>query len=74
MPARHPMCCPGIHHCMGAALARAELQEALVLLSRRLPDLAVDGPIEWKPPTFGIWGPASLPLAFETRRATVTPR
>ena len=54
----------GIHHCMGAALARAELQEALVLLARRMPDLAVDGPIEWKPPTFGIWGPARLPLRF----------
>jgi len=54
----------GIHHCMGAALARAELQEALTLLSRRMPDLAVDGPIEWKPTTFGIWGPARLPLRF----------
>ena len=54
----------GIHHCMGAALARAELQEALVLLSRRLPDLATDGPVEWKPTTFGIWGPARLPLSF----------
>ena len=55
----------GIHHCMGAALARAELQEALVLLARRMPDLAVDGPVEWKPTTFGIWGPARLPLRFE---------
>jgi len=54
----------GIHHCMGAALARAELQEALVLLSRRLPGLATDGPVEWKPTTFGIWGPARLPLSF----------
>jgi len=54
----------GIHHCMGAALARAELQEALTLLARRLPDLAVDGPVEWKPTTFGIWGPARLPLRF----------
>ncbi|HEY5108418.1 MAG TPA: cytochrome P450 [Acidimicrobiales bacterium] len=54
----------GIHHCMGAALARAELQEALVLLSRRLPGLATDGPVEWKPATFGIWGPARLPLRF----------
>jgi len=54
----------GIHHCMGAALARAELQEALVLLSRRLPDLATDGPVEWKPTSFGIWGPARLPLRF----------
>ena len=54
----------GIHHCMGAALARAELQEALVLLSRRMPGLAVDGPVEWKPTSFGIWGPARLPLRF----------
>ncbi len=54
----------GIHHCMGAALARAEPQEALVLLARRLPGLALDGPVEWKPPTFGIWGPARLPLRF----------
>jgi len=54
----------GIHHCMGAALARAELQEALVLLSKRLPGLATDGPVEWKPTTFGIWGPARLPLRF----------
>jgi cytochrome P450 len=54
----------GIHHCLGAALARAELQEALPLLARRLPDLEVDGAIEWKPETVGIWGPARLPLRF----------
>ena len=56
----------GIHFCMGAALARAELQEALPLLARRMPGLARNGPIEWKPSTFGIWGPAKLPLRFET--------
>jgi cytochrome P450 len=54
----------GIHFCLGAALARAELQEALPLLARRMPDLALDGPIEWKPDTVGIWGPARLPLRF----------
>ena len=54
----------GIHHCLGAALARAELQEALPLIARRMPSLAVDGTIEWKPPTFGIWGPAKLPLRW----------
>jgi cytochrome P450 len=54
----------GIHHCLGAALARAELQEALPLLARRMPDLTLNGPIEWKPPTVGIWGPARLPLRF----------
>lgn len=55
----------GIHHCMGAALARAELQQALPLLARRLPGLALDGPVTWKPPTFGIWGPAHLPVRWE---------
>ncbi|HXW34683.1 MAG TPA: cytochrome P450, partial [Acidimicrobiales bacterium] len=59
----------GIHFCLGAALARAELQEALPLLARAMPDLAVDGPVEWKPPNFGIWGPARLPLRFRPRSA-----
>jgi cytochrome P450 len=54
----------GIHFCLGANLARAELQEALPLLATRLRDLELDGPIEWKPDTFGIWGPAKLPLKF----------
>jgi len=56
----------GIHFCLGAALARAELQEALPLLARRLPGLARTGPVEWKPANFGIWGPAKLPLRFDT--------
>ena len=55
----------GIHFCMGAALARAELQEALPLLARRMPGLTTSGDVEWKPSTFGIWGPARLPLRFE---------
>jgi cytochrome P450 len=55
----------GIHFCMGAALARAELQEALPLLARRMPGLALNGPLEWKPATFGIWGPARLPVRFD---------
>ena len=54
----------GIHFCLGASLARAELQEALPILARRLPDMELDGPIEWKVATVGIWGPSRLPLRF----------
>jgi hypothetical protein len=55
----------GIHFCMGAALARAELQEALPLLAQRMPGLTLDGEVIWKPATFGIWGPARLPIRFD---------
>jgi cytochrome P450 len=54
----------GIHFCLGYSLAKAELQEALPLLARRLPNLAIDGPVEWKPGSFGVWGADSLPLRF----------
>lgn len=54
----------GIHFCLGAALARAELQEALPILARRMPDLAVEGAVEWKPSTTAIFGPAHLPVTF----------
>ena len=55
----------GVHFCLGASLARAELQEALPLLARRMRNIEIDGAIEWKPDTVGIWGPARLPLRFD---------
>jgi cytochrome P450 len=54
----------GIHYCLGAALARAELQEALPLLARRLPDLSIAGDVEWKSSLAGIFGPCHLPIEF----------
>jgi len=55
----------GIHYCLGQALARAELQEALPLLARRMPNLQLDGPTEWKPDGVGIFGPAHMPITFD---------
>ena len=55
----------GIHYCLGQALARAELQEALPLLAMRLPNLRLDGPTEWKPDGVGIFGPAHMPITFD---------
>ena len=53
----------GPHYCLGANLARAEMQEALAILARRMPDLRLDGEPAWRPRT-GIFGPQTLPLAF----------
>lgn len=38
----------GVHHCLGAQLARVELQEGLRALVSKLPGLRVAGEIEWK--------------------------
>jgi cytochrome P450 len=54
----------GIHYCLGAWLARAELQEALPILARRMPDLKLAGGVQWKPPGTAIFGPDKLPVTF----------
>ena len=55
----------GAHACLGQALARAELQEALPILARRLPGLRVAGEITWRPDGVAIFGPAHLPVTCE---------
>ncbi len=55
----------GIHYCLGASLARAELQEALVVLSQAMPNLAPAGEARYKPSAVGIFGPSHLPLTFD---------
>ncbi|MGA1362635.1 MAG: cytochrome P450 [Ilumatobacteraceae bacterium] len=56
----------GIHYCLGASLARAELQEALTVLPARLPGIRRDGDTVMKPATTAIFGPAAMPIAFDT--------
>jgi cytochrome P450 len=53
----------GIHYCLGANLARAELTEALATLARRLGPIEVAGDPQWRP-ALGITGPVTLPLRF----------
>ena len=54
----------GVHYCLGASLARAELQEALPLLAQRMPGLALDGEASWRSGSL-IRGPERLPVRFE---------
>jgi cytochrome P450 len=57
----------GIHYCLGANLARAELQEALSHLAGRLPGLALDGEPEYGS-VLGIYGLERLPLRANVPR------
>lgn len=54
----------GTHYCLGARLARVEMAEALPILARRLPDLALDGDGDFRPDLAGFVGPERLPLRF----------
>lgn len=53
----------GVHYCLGANLARVELQEGLAFLAEHMHELRLDGE-----PVFegvsGIYGLAELPIAF----------
>ncbi|MEH1012536.1 cytochrome P450 [Micromonospora sp. CPCC 206060] len=56
----------GVHHCIGAALARVEALEALDALASRLPRLALAEPaaeVAWRP-SFRTHGPATLPVTW----------
>jgi cytochrome P450 len=54
----------GIHYCVGANLAQAELEEALCFLAPRMRDLRLDGEPEYGSIT-GIYGLSCLPVSFE---------
>lgn len=56
----------GAHYCLGANLARRELAEALVAMTRRMRNVTRLAPSTWKP-IVGITGPAALPVAFDAR-------
>jgi cytochrome P450 len=53
----------GVHHCLGAALARMELQEALRVLLAELPDLHLTGDVVWKSEML-VRGPVTMPVGW----------
>src|SRR3954453_10117725 len=54
----------GPHFCLGANLARAELEEALAFLAPRMPGLALDGEPVYDTP-MGVYGLLELPVRWE---------
>lgn len=54
----------GVHYCLGAHLARLELTEALRVITSRMPNPRLSGPVQWKAMA-GITGPLSVPLEFD---------
>ncbi|MFF3544050.1 cytochrome P450 [Streptomyces platensis] len=53
----------GVHHCLGAPLARLELQEAIGALITRFPDLRLAGDVVWKSEML-VRGPRVMPVGW----------
>jgi cytochrome P450 len=53
----------GVHYCLGANLARAELEEGLAFLAQRFAGLELDGEPEYGS-IMGIYGLGKLPVRF----------
>jgi cytochrome P450 len=53
----------GVHYCLGANLARLELEEGLSFLARNMPRLELDGEPVFES-ILGIYGLAELPIRF----------
>jgi cytochrome P450 len=53
----------GVHYCLGANLARLELEEGLSFLARKMPRLELDGEPVFES-ILGIYGLAELPIRF----------
>jgi cytochrome P450 len=56
----------GVHYCLGANLARVELQEALAYLPSRMPELILDGEPVYES-IMGIYGLSELPVRFTAK-------
>lgn len=61
---RHFTFAMGSHFCLGAHLARAEMQEALGVLVQHLVEPRLDGPVEWSSP-INMWVPYTMPISFK---------
>lgn len=62
-PNRHLGFGAGIHHCLGAPLARLEMQTSLPVLFERFPTLVPDGEAEQRP-TFVLRGYERVPVTW----------
>ncbi|MFV8817056.1 cytochrome P450 [Haliea sp. E17] len=61
---RHMAFGRGVHLCLGQYIARAQLQEGLHQIARRIRNPRLAGEVGFRP-FFGVWGLRGLPISFE---------
>jgi cytochrome P450 len=55
----------GLHKCIGAALARAEIQVALDVIAEKMPTIKKSGDVLYSPDNSAVYGPVSVSVALQ---------
>jgi cytochrome P450 len=58
----------GVHICLGQFIARAQIEEGLHQIARRIRNPRRTGASAWRP-FYGVWGLKGLPIAFDPAEA-----
>ena len=58
----------GAHICLGQFIAKAQIEEGLQVISQRIKNPRLAGPIRWRPFP-GVWGLKGLPITFDIASA-----
>jgi cytochrome P450 len=61
---RHVAFGRGMHMCLGQHIARAQIEEGLHQICKRLRNPRITGESEWRP-IYGVWGLKGLPITFD---------
>jgi len=70
---RHVAFSLGKHMCLGQFIARAQLQEGLHQIAKRMKNPRLVGPVQWRPYP-GTWGLKGLPIEFTPGEVAVDTR
>lgn len=61
----------GIHYCLGAALARAQMQECMKVVAKRIGDYSIVGEVQFRESYESVWGPRSINIKPKNKASLV---
>ena len=61
----------GIHYCLGAALARAQMQECMKVVAKRIGNYSIIGEVQFRESYESVWGPRSINIKPKDKASLV---
>ena len=61
----------GIHYCLGAAIARAQMQECMKVVAKRIGNYSIVGEVRFRESYESVWGPRSINIRPKDKASPV---